>query len=280
MIRSILVHLDSDRHALARMRFAIALARQQGAHLSGLAATGLLVLPGTVPVQAAAGELAQLLWDELRQKSEEDGRFFAEECRAAGLADFESVLDEDDKTTSLIRHSRCCDLVVLSQADPDAPGYAASRSLIERVMLESARPVLLLPYAGELPASAKNVLVAWDDSREAARALADAVPILQDAGRVQIVTWVDPSEGDVRYFETRLACVQAWLKRHGIVAQVQVDVADRIAVGEAALSRAADFGADLLVMGAYGHSRWAERLLGGVTRGILKSMTVPVLMSH
>jgi nucleotide-binding universal stress UspA family protein len=163
------------------------------------------------------------------------------------------------------------------------------------VVLHSARPTLILPCVSAVSAvSAVNeasaardtarfdrigtqVLVAWDDSREAARAIADALPLLRRAARVQVISWHEADDGGAA--AARLDALRRWLMWQGVVAEVQADTTP-IDIADTMLSRAADMNADLLVMGAYGHARWAEWALGGATRGMLESMTVPVLMSH
>jgi nucleotide-binding universal stress UspA family protein len=150
------------------------------------------------------------------------------------------------------------------------------KDFVESVILESGKPTLVVPYAGHYPSVGHNVLIAWKPTRECAHAVAAAVPLMERAVRVHVVSWgVDtflPAEttfGVVRY-----------LRWHGIEATAQryEDVPDDL--GEILLSRAADEAADLLVMGCYGHSRIRELVMGGATRVVLKSMTVPVLMAH
>ena len=146
-------------------------------------------------------------------------------------------------------------------------------------MLYSPRPTLLLPHAGRFDGHCDTVMVAWDDSREAARAVSDALPMLRRASRVHVVTWKENGiyQGTPR--PAQLDSVGVWLERHGVHAELHNETtSDRIA--DAMLSLASDVGADLIVMGAYGHARWAERIVGGATRGLLGAMTVPVLMSH
>jgi nucleotide-binding universal stress UspA family protein len=122
-------------------------------------------------------------------------------------------------------------------------------------------------------------MVAWNDSREAARALSDALPLLQRASRVEVTAWVEANTGENKAVRTQLGALQQWLMWHGVAAKIQVETLGT-GITEAILSSAADSNADLIVMGAYGHARWTERVLGGATRGLLDSMTVPVLMSH
>ena len=178
-----------------------------------------------------------------------------------------------------MRHAHCSDLTVLTQADPTAPGHRLAPNLVEQVVLYSARPTLILPYAGRFDTLGANVMVAWDDSREAARALSDALPLLRRAKRVQVVSWNEMGDNDDPALRTRLDALHRWLMWQGVTADVRVETSD-IDITNTMLARATDLNTDLIVMGAYGHARWAERVLGGATRGLLASMTVPVLMSH
>jgi len=275
--RSMLLFLDSGASCARRTQAAIRLARRMDGHLVGLAPTGLLDLPGSVEGAAAFSNLAALAWDQLRDEAERAADTFRQSCRQAGLPGVDSKVDEQDPAISVIAHAHCSDIVLLSQADPAAPDHRAARQLVEQVVLYSARPTLLLPYAGATEPLGQRVLVAWDDSREAARAVGDALPLLKGASSVQVVHWrpLAASRGDAGGLEA----VRRWLSRHGVAAEVRVEPAS-IDIADAMLSHAADLGTDLIVMGAYGHSRWTERVLGGATRGLLQSMTVPVLMSH
>jgi nucleotide-binding universal stress UspA family protein len=183
------------------------------------------------------------------------------------------------KAQSLVRLSHCSDLVVLSQPDPREAEFAAMQTLAGDVLLQSARPTLFLPYAGQFDSVASRIMVTWDDSRESARAISDALPLLRLAEHVRVVTWNEsPAESD-RTWSDRQEALKRWLGRQGVSAEARLKRTEAD-VAEAMLSEAADFDAGLLVMGAYGHARWTERVLGGTTRDILASMTVPVLMSH
>jgi nucleotide-binding universal stress UspA family protein len=172
--------------------------------------------------------------------------------------------------------SRYADLVVLSQTDPAYQVAGAVRQLPEYVMLNSARPVLVVPYAGRVDRLCGNAMVAWDGSVEAARALGGALPLLLRATAVTVAQF---QRGEVVEPATQAADLTAWLARHGIRASVAEQHVDMDA-GNALLSLAADTQAGLLVMGGYGHSVLRELLLGGVTKTVLESMTVPVLMAH
>ena len=140
-------------------------------------------------------------------------------------------------------------------------------------------PVLVVPYAGRYETVGRRVLIGWSATREAARAVSDAMPLLAAAEIVTVLT-IDAREGTDAHGELPGADISLHLARHGVKAEIERTVSAGIPAGDVLLSRAADLGADLLVIGAYGHSRVRELLLGGVTRSILQSMTLPVLMSH
>jgi nucleotide-binding universal stress UspA family protein len=276
--RSLLVPLDNDPQCGARCAAAMQLARHLDAHLVGVAATGLVEFPSVTEDAAALIEFVSLTWDRLRDRAEQLTEGFRDACRKAGLRSFEAVIDEADKAESLVRHAHCADLAVLSRADPSAAGHRVAQELGEQIVLHSARPTLVLPCAGAPATFGTDIMVAWDDSREAARALSDALPLLRLARRVRVVTWVEGGDNP-EALRQHLKAVQSWLMRHGVTAEVRVETAGA-AVADALLAHAADLGADLIVMGAYGYARWAEYVLGGATRSVLASATVPVLMSH
>lgn len=277
--RSLLVLLDDDPLCPSRVKVAIDLARSFDAHLTGLAPTGLVELPDTLSAASSVVAYAQIAQSELSSRAHAAAKAFDDSCAAAKLGACRSVVVEADPAEGLLRQAHGHDLIVLSQPDPAAPGYAARRALIERLVLFSARPTLLLPYAGTFAAPYQNALVAWDGSREADRAIADALPFLRKARRVSLVSWQEKGLlADVTPVQ-ELEAVREWLGRHGVIAEARSEVAS-VPIADAILSRTADLNTDLLVMGGYGHTRWTERLLGGATRGILTTMTVPVLMSR
>jgi nucleotide-binding universal stress UspA family protein len=175
-------------------------------------------------------------------------------------------------------HARYADLLVLGQVDPDEPPYVG-RDLPEQVALASGRPVLVVPHERAPGPLGDGVLLAWDASRAAARALSDAVPILERAESVLVVS-ATPKSIWLGLVELPGADMALHLARHQIEVEVQTVDTDGMETGDALLSFAADRGCDLLVMGAYAHSRVRELVLGGATRTILNSMTLPVLMAH
>lgn len=277
--RSLLLLVDQDPLCASRTQTAVHLAKALGAHLHGVAPTGQVELSGSLAAASSSAELATAQWETLRRQADGAARAFEHTCDALGLHDRSSVVDDGEALPALLRHTRLHDLTVLSQPDPGAPGLAARRDLVERTILFSARPTLLLPYAGRFVGAIDKVMVCWDGSRESARAVADAMPFLSRARQVDVVSWREAGGPRDDALSAQLHGICEWLKRHGATATPRIEVlADPIA--QAILSKTADLDSDLLVMGAYGHSRWAERILGGATQGVLACMPVPVLMSH
>jgi nucleotide-binding universal stress UspA family protein len=277
--RSILVLLDASPLCAPRTRTAIGLARSMDCHLVGIAPTGLIDIPPILGAKASLEEFSSMAWDTLRAAAGRSTDLFRHECRSAGLRSFEAVVDEFDILRSLVRHAHCSDLCVLSQADPADPGRRQSQELLEQFVLFSARPTLIVPYTGGAQPLGTHAMVAWDDSREAARALSDALPLLRHAKQVDVVRWNERGASQAPTERQDLDALQKWLMWQGVQAEVHIETTE-IGIADAMLSRCADMSVDLLVMGAYGHARLTERVLGGATRGLLASMTVPVLMSH
>jgi nucleotide-binding universal stress UspA family protein len=274
--KDLLVVLDSAPDTQRRIDVATALAEQFAAHL-----VGLYPIPSPeLPRRAGYADLAALepIYHEWRQRALEQAEavrnIFEHQADLRGVKSEWRVVAEGWEADPA-PHARYADLAILGQRDPENDETALSRPQPERVTLASGRPILVVPYAGQFEKIGRCVLVAWNGSREAARAVADAMPILASAEAVTVLV-VDPQAG----VDLPGADIALHLARHGVKAQVERTVSADVPIGEVLLSRAADLGADLLVMGAYGHSRVRELLLGGATRSILASMTIPVLMSH
>lgn len=278
--KDLLVVLDAGEDALGRLEFAAVLAERFAAHL-----VGLYPIPSPdLPRRAGYAELAALepVYREWREQALERAEAlhtaFEHAARLRGIsAEWRAVSGGWDANPAL--HARYVDLAILGQRDPGDDEMATFRPRPERVTLASGRPILVVPYAGRFAAVGSRVLVAWNAGREAARAVADAMPLLVAADAVTVLA-IDPQPGPDGHGELPGADIALHLARHGVKAQIERTPSADVPVGEVLLSRAADLGVDLLVMGAYGHSRARELLLGGVTRTILASMTVPVLMSH
>jgi nucleotide-binding universal stress UspA family protein len=269
--KTIVVHVDSNARRAERLALAFTLAERHGAHLVGLFALEAARIPSY-----ALAETGPLVVEIERKRRAEEARAaeaeFRHAARGAG-ASSEWRLSTDDAAAALRLSARYADLVIAGQPEPqDASGGALAGELV----LGAGRPVLFVPYAGRFGDAGKRVLVAWNASREAARAVTDALPFLARADAVEVVAFAPGGDhgaipgADLAHF----------LARHGVKASAATDTAPAIAVGERILSRAADSNADLIVMGAYGRSRLRELVLGGATRTLLGAMTVPVLMAH
>lgn len=277
---SILLPLDHQPECIVRTQAAIALARAMGSHVTGVAPTEVLDLRTNLRLASTVASQPILGRGELLEEASRAAMAFDLACEIAGVKSRNAIVEDADMSTALDRRGRVNDLLVLTQSDPGAhDGQAFRNPQIEATILASARPVLVLPYANAARTLGTRALVAWDDSHAAARAVDDALPLLRRAKAVHVMLFNRDTPADEGGLSCDLASVAEWLGRHGVAATTQTETI-RIGIGDALLSRAADLGSDLIVMGAFGHSRWRERLLGGTTRHVLGTMTVPVLMSH
>lgn len=271
-MKSILTHIDASPRADVRLAFAQALARIHEAELTALYG----VLPSLLATPWLAGEAMAYASSMLADLDREQGaRARATFDKAAsrgmlGWADGGSA-----PYAALLQRALTTDLLVLGQADAnDTLTGGLPLGLVPSLITDSGKPTLVLPYAGSFDPVASDVLVAWKPAREAARAVAAALPWLRRAARVHVA---NRPEADDDESATALA---HWLRLHGVTAPIVPHRLGKGEVGEALLSLAADTNAGLLVMGCYGHSRAREWVLGGASSVVLASMTLPVLMVH
>jgi nucleotide-binding universal stress UspA family protein len=275
--KTILVHCDASRSVGSRLTAAADVAQRFEARLVGLHARepfevasfvdgGMAMAPLMEAYQAGC-EAAEQTAASAYQKATK-GRNLSSEWRVT-----EAFSDD-----ALAMNARYADLLVIGQADPDDPAGSPG-DLPEAMAFATGRPILVVPHIGAPSSLGNTVMLCWNATRESARAASDSLPFLRMAEKV-IVLVVDPDVSADRHGQEPGADVAAWLSRHGIKVTVQREVAADAQIGEIILSRAADYDADLIVMGIYGHSRLREMVLGGVSRTLLSSMTVPVLMSH
>ncbi|WP_144156211.1 universal stress protein [Paraburkholderia sp. BCC1885] len=272
--KTLLVQLDDSPHSAARTDFALDLARQYGAHLIGLY---VVCQELTRPIFLHAEGTWVTTSERRRHVNREtaEARFLAAGERAGLAVEWRAPAGPAVETAIL--HARHADLLILGQYDPWESSSYVSLHFVEDVVMSSGRPAIVLPFAGAVRSFAQSVLIAWDGSRESARSVADALPVIKAAKFVTVMTVQQhPSSGGPAGLD-----IAGWLDRHGINAGFADTAAgDGVSTGAVLLNMVADLRADLLVMGAYGHPRIQERLLGGVTDTMLHSMTVPVLMSH
>jgi nucleotide-binding universal stress UspA family protein len=286
--KTIVVHIDGSPEQPSRLQAAALLANEHGAHLVGSAITGAswpayVLLTGSIgaPHPQPASD-----FQGLRSTAELRLEAFRQEAERLGVASYEARMIEDDARHGLLLQSRYADLVVLSQDErtrPGEPGPAAvlparERGLPEFVALRGVRPVLAVPpdYAGQpIPGTA---LVGWDGGMQALRAIDAALPLLQRAAAVKLAL-VNPDQLSELHGEDPGADIALYLARHGVRVEVVVERTHATA-GAALVALARDCAAGLMVTGAYGHSRYREWMLGGVTRELLERAPVPLLIAH
>jgi nucleotide-binding universal stress UspA family protein len=275
--KTILAYLSDTRRAEAILEPAVQLAARNNAHLIGLHVYAGVPAP-PIPLPYGADVIKAVAAAQQKETEEIAGIFSRVTANQPFVAEWRAEKGPHvDPTSVVIDHSRCADLIVAGQTDPD---WEASPlvDVAEHLALGSGRPVLVVPYVGRYASIGRNVVIAWKAGRESARAVFDALPILKQAEQVQILE-IDES-GTGRGGTSVDSTIAVALARHGIKPTVRTSIAGDISVGDEILSRLADMGADLLIMGAYGHSRMRQLVFGGVTRHIAKHMTVPTLFSH
>jgi nucleotide-binding universal stress UspA family protein len=273
--KTILVHVDTGRSASARLKFSADLAARSAAHVTGL----YVRRPFQAPAFSDAGPAMDSLYRTYENAAKADEALataaFRDLIGGTSLSSEWRVIDGLAEEV-VAAHARYADLVIVGQSEPDDATTTPS-DLAETVVIASERPVLIVPHIGVTKPPGKTVMLCWNGSREAARAATGALPILKKADKV-IILLVDPrNDGDPEGPGGRVA---TWLARHGVNADVERDTAADSDIGGVILSRAADQDADLVVMGLYGHSRMREWVLGGASRTLLASMTVPLLVAH
>jgi nucleotide-binding universal stress UspA family protein len=275
MIKDLIANLTVTGRDVAGP-FAISIAEMFGAHVSGVAFSYDPVIPptimGTIPASLIEAQRAE------NDKAANDARArFDEAARRAGVSFHSWAMGASIPGSADLfgAMGRRFDVSVVGQAEPDKA--APEEMIAEGALFGSGRPVVVVPYIQNSGIKLDRVMIAWDASRSAARAVADAMPFLHKAGAVEVVIVAsEPPKSD----EVPGADIGQHLARHDLNVEVKRIVSTDMDVANTLLSHAADISADFMVMGGYGHSRLREFVLGGATRGILTSMTVPVLMSH
>ncbi len=279
MYKDLLVAIDASETNGKRVDYAIRLAKRFDAHLTALYLIPRYAPPASTGIGVHLTADIQGKMDRLEQEQADKAI-----ARFKEAADREGVAHDTrqdrgfqvDFGKMLSVHGRYTDAVIAGQPAEDQTGAILDTG---DVVLSSGAPVIIVPYVGSPDTTAERVMIAWNASRESARAVRDAMPLLEKAKRVDIVCF-RPRQGGDGHGDMPGADIALHLARHDIQVDVEVIEAKDIDVGNALLSHLADRGSDMLVMGGYGHSRLREFILGGATRTILQSMTVPVLMTH
>jgi len=276
--KDLLVHLDDGRGCAGRIEAAIGLAAAHGAHLTGFYPLVEIPLISYIRPQIPP-EVRASMYAEAQALADAALARFRAAAEQAGVS-HETRTDHALETTlaSVVSlRARYADLLVLGQAEPEGP--PTGRRLPEDVVLACGRPVLLVPYAGAPDTIGRRVVVGWDASREAARAASDAMPFLKRAEAVRVVV-VGPESKKFGRGDQPGADIRTHLGRHGIEVEVARIDAGELSIADALLAHVAEREVDLLVMGAYAHSRVRQLVLGGVTSKVLETVPVPVLMAH
>jgi nucleotide-binding universal stress UspA family protein len=282
-LTSIAVHVDHTNQCPERLAVAATLARQHGAQLTGVYVAPPVWVPPYVGLEVTPAVIEIFESQRMDAQAKAEAHFAALRrimpdavWRAAGRP---GNSFGDDIVSMLVSEAHLFDLMVVGQTGPGEDGSSAPGVVPEALVMQTGRPTLVVPYAGRFHSVATRAIVAWSDTRESVRALADALPLLAKSKSTTILQVVDGEIDDRR--RAALAAVATYLERHSIKAKSElIPLTDDVTAADLVLSRAADMDADLLVMGGYGHSRFRELVLGGFTREILSSMPLPVLLSH
>jgi nucleotide-binding universal stress UspA family protein len=275
MVKDVIVNLSGAAPQDAAVDYAASVAKAFDAHITGIAFLYEPVIPdavmGGIPV-----ELIEIQREENTKTANAAVARFEAAAKSAGVPATVRLLDASlaGAAATFGQIARRFDIAVVGQAQPDKG--TAEELMIEGALFESGRPVIVVPYIQKQGLTLERVIACWDGGRTAARAIGDAMPFLQRAKAVDLIIVAERGKHE----EITGAHMSDHLARHGVRVEVRRIAKGDVDVQDAILSYSADSGADFIVMGGYGHSRLREFILGGVTRGILLSMTVPVLMSH
>lgn len=277
--KTILAHINHHDRSSARLNVALQLAHDFDAHLIGLHVDQYPLIQ-TYALEGNSIAVIQSLINEGAKQTEAARKIFNEGISHSEQNKHEWRAVEGMVPGELALHGRYADLIVVGQPSPESEDYPALlQDFPASLALTVARPILVVPYAGQFPVVGKNIVIAWNGSRESTRAVSDALPLLKQAQNVTVMTiQTEPrSSPEIRISGADLAL---YLSRHDVNVEVSQQKNSVVDTGESLLSRATDFDADLIVMGVYGHWRLRELILGGVTQSLMRSMTVPIFISH
>jgi nucleotide-binding universal stress UspA family protein len=276
--QSILVHLDTGTHAQSRLELALQLAQRFHAKLTGVLSTytpdkhELFIMGGTASYY--------IEHEQQRQERCADLKRVFHAALARAKVDGQWIAITGYANDVIPPYARLADLIVAGQIDLNDPESFIAEQFVENLVMAAGRPVLVLPSSGSFTECGKHVLIAWDGSREATRAIHDALPFLSHAAKVTVLT-VNAEQDSPDCVRMPGADIALTLARHDVKVEVrEVTIERNTPVGDVLLSQTSALGCDMIVMGAYAHTRLRELVMGGATRTILRSMTVPVLFSH
>jgi nucleotide-binding universal stress UspA family protein len=276
--KTILVHVDETHSAIHRAQLAQALATTFNAHLTGVALTGISRYIFESTDLGVGDPNIMLHLSSLRERAERALAQFKKISAGLDSATTECIVANDEANGGLGLRARYSDLIVIGQTNRDEPSPSVMSDFPEFMIVNSGRPVLIVPHSLTKTSLSDISVVAWDGSRESARAVTDAIPLLKLSKQVHVLI-INPNEPTEAHGDEPGADIALFLARHDI----KVEISTRFSthdVGSNILAACKELSADLLVMGGYGHSRFREMIMGGVTRTVLENMSIPVLMSH
>lgn len=278
MYRTILTYADGTAGQADRLQVGAQLATTFGAHLIGTAACGGPVMDMLIMGSAAMSILPGLNYEPVREAARKALSDFDSEATHMGIGSHEQRLAESSLEAALVLQSRYCDLVIASEAIPPPTYVLTGRDLAGYLALHCARPVMVVPRGGATHSIGKRILIAWNGSTEASHAVAAAMPLLRRAELVLVVV-CNPESSPAMHGEEPGADLAQYLARQDVVVTVKCTQCEHD-VGVALHRKALALQADLIVAGAYGHSRLHEFVLGGTTQSLLSNMMVPVMLMH
>ena len=279
--KDLLIHLDDSAACPARLGAAIALAKRSGASVTGVA----LALESTI---------SKYVGIEFPASLNEQQQEIVRKAAASAVAKLEKAAGEAGVKCSskiincgatkapaqLSFYARHADMTFMGQPNTNEPGGSFQEALLDGVMFASGRPVYIVPHIGRFDVPVRKAVIAWDGGKKAVRAVNDAIPLLEGRGGEVIVLVINPDERKGTHGDRPGEDIAGHLQRHGLKTKIERQMVKEIGIDAAILNFLSDVSADLLIMGAYGHSRLRERAFGGVTSMILQQMTTPVLMAE
>jgi nucleotide-binding universal stress UspA family protein len=279
MLGRIALDLTNDANQTRRIQAAIQLAVRHRAELIGIC-TDLPAHEYMLGEERASERILARLLEQIALEKIETKDHFLKQAALAGIK-AQCRMPKGPIEEVLATHARSCDLLIMSQTDIAQPTWSIPPSVVDSVITAAGRPVLVTPYAGDIRHSiGQHVLFCWDYGRRSARALADAAPLLSTASTLSVLT-VDPQPEMLRLLDIEPGDLSAYCAVHGYPKPKEVHtISEGVGIGNAILNAATDYGCDMIVMGLYNRSRIREWILGGTSRTLLQSMTVPILFSH
>ena len=278
-VKDILVHLDNSDACAHRVEAAIALAKREQARVTGVALALKSITANYIGIQVPKS-ITEAQQEIVKEAANTAVAEFTRAAEAAGVEhDSEVIFTTAARAPDRLAYkARSQDITFLGQPNPDDDNTAYMTHLLEGVLFDSGRPAYVVPYVGRIDVSHRNAVIAWDGGKKAARAIHDAIPMLQGRGSKITLLMVNAKKSSSKKDEKPGTDMLRHLQNHGLDAQLenlQVDVKTDYAI----LNYLSDNGADLLIMGAYEHSRLREKAFGGVTDSIIHHMTTPVIMA-